>query len=219
LGPALKKKIRLPKQKRLPHAIADAEVRKLLALTTNPIRRTCFALMYTCGLRTGEAVSLEIPAIDGCKHLLTIIGKGNKERLVPLPDPMLWSPRRPVFLAETDPRIAAHEDDLKHRDDRIKELRRQSWLGPIGHPTGRDDLPARQGAVIARRPPPCSACAAPKRLRPKAATPSGKDFPSSQAGRSVTAIGYRAFFLSAPRAKSAVEGAPPDRVVSGPIGK
>jgi hypothetical protein len=81
LGPFLKKKIRLPKQKRLPHAIADAVVRKLLALTTNPIHRTCFALMYACGLRTGEAVSLEIPAIDGHKHLLTIIGKGNKERL------------------------------------------------------------------------------------------------------------------------------------------
>ena len=58
-------------------------MRKLLALTTNPIHRTCFALMYACGLRTGEAVSLEIPAIDGRKHLLTIIGKGNKERLVP----------------------------------------------------------------------------------------------------------------------------------------
>jgi site-specific recombinase XerC len=49
--------------------------------------------MYACGLRTGEAVSLEIPAIDGREHLLTIIGKGNKERLVPLPDPMLWSLR------------------------------------------------------------------------------------------------------------------------------
>ena len=94
IGPCSQKKIRLPKQKRLPHAIADAEVRKLLALTTNPIHRTCFALMYACGLRTGEAVSLEIPAIDGRKHLLTIIGKGNKERLVPLPDPMLWSLRR-----------------------------------------------------------------------------------------------------------------------------
>ena len=69
-------------------------MRKLLGLTTNPIHRTCFALMYACGLRTGEAVSLEIPAIDGRKHLLTIIGKGNKERLVPLPDPMLWSLRR-----------------------------------------------------------------------------------------------------------------------------
>jgi site-specific recombinase XerD len=94
IGLYSQKKIRLPKQKRLPHAIADAEVRKLLALTTNPLHRTCFALMYACGLRTGEAVSLEVPAINGRSHLLTIIGKGNKERLVPLPDPMLWSLRR-----------------------------------------------------------------------------------------------------------------------------
>jgi hypothetical protein len=85
-------KIRLPKQKRLPHAIADAEVRKLLALTTNPIHRTCFALMYACGLRTGEAVSLEIPAIDGRNHLLTIIGKGNKGRVVLLMHSDPWAP-------------------------------------------------------------------------------------------------------------------------------
>jgi hypothetical protein len=37
IGSCSQKKIHLPKQKRLPHAIADADVRKLLALTTNPI--------------------------------------------------------------------------------------------------------------------------------------------------------------------------------------
>ena len=86
MSTVLKKKIRLPKQKRLPHAISDFEAHKLFALTTNPIHKTCFALIYACGLRTGEAVSLEA-AIDGRKHLLTIIGKGNKERVVPLPQP------------------------------------------------------------------------------------------------------------------------------------
>jgi integrase/recombinase XerD len=50
--------------------------------------------MYACGLRTSEAVNLDIPAIDGRNHLLNIIGKGNKERVVPLPEPMLSSLRR-----------------------------------------------------------------------------------------------------------------------------
>lgn len=45
--------------------------------------------MYACGLRIGEAYPLEVPAIDSDKMLLRIIGKGNKERLVPLPIPIL----------------------------------------------------------------------------------------------------------------------------------
>ena len=37
--------------------------------------------MYACGLRIGEAATLEIGTIDGDNGLLRIIGKGSKERL------------------------------------------------------------------------------------------------------------------------------------------
>jgi integrase len=50
--------------------------------------------MYACGLRTSEAATLEIGAIDGRNLLLRVIGKGNKERLVPLPEQVLLSLRR-----------------------------------------------------------------------------------------------------------------------------
>ena len=75
------KKLRLPRQKRLPHALSDAEVRRLFGCITNPLHRTCFAVMYACGLRIGEAATLEIGTIDSDNGLLRIIGKGNKERL------------------------------------------------------------------------------------------------------------------------------------------
>ena len=45
--------------------------------------------MYACGLRISEATTLEISAIDRANRVLRIVGKGNKERLVPLPQPML----------------------------------------------------------------------------------------------------------------------------------
>lgn len=45
--------------------------------------------MYACGLRISEAHPLRIEAIDGPKQLLRIIGKGNKERLIPIPTPIL----------------------------------------------------------------------------------------------------------------------------------
>jgi integrase/recombinase XerD len=45
--------------------------------------------MYACGLRITEATTLEISAIDRANQVLRIVGKGNKERLVPLPQPIL----------------------------------------------------------------------------------------------------------------------------------
>jgi len=45
--------------------------------------------MYACGLRISEATTLEIGAVDRANQVLRIIGKGDKERLVPLPQPVL----------------------------------------------------------------------------------------------------------------------------------
>jgi site-specific recombinase XerD len=46
-------------------------------------------LMYACGLRITEAATLEVTAIDGIIGFIRVIGKGNKERQVPLPQPAL----------------------------------------------------------------------------------------------------------------------------------
>jgi integrase/recombinase XerD len=45
--------------------------------------------MYACGLRISEATRLEISAVDRANQVLRVVGKGNKERLVPLPQPLL----------------------------------------------------------------------------------------------------------------------------------
>ena len=49
--------------------------------------------MYACGLRISEAATLQPAGIDRARMVLRIIGKGNKERLVPLPrieQPVFW---------------------------------------------------------------------------------------------------------------------------------
>lgn len=46
-------------------------------------------MIYACGLRIGEGATLEIKSIDSANLLLHIIGKGDKERRVPLPQPVL----------------------------------------------------------------------------------------------------------------------------------
>lgn len=79
-----------PKPERyLPHVLAPDEMTRLLhapgdrdryPLRDNAILEAC----YACGLRVSELPSLTIRQIK--KHQLSIIGKGNKERMVPIGD-------------------------------------------------------------------------------------------------------------------------------------
>jgi integrase/recombinase XerD len=50
--------------------------------------------MYACGLRIGEAAKVEVTHIDGGQGAIRVIGKGDKERLAPAPQPVLIELRR-----------------------------------------------------------------------------------------------------------------------------
>jgi site-specific recombinase XerD len=69
-------------------------VQRIVGAIRNPIHRGCFSLIYACGLRISEAASLPVSAIDKASGLLRVVGKGNKERLVPVPRPVHESLRR-----------------------------------------------------------------------------------------------------------------------------
>ena len=59
--------------------------------------------MYACGLRIGEAAAAEVTQIDGAQGVIRVIGKGNKERLVPVPEPVLIELRR-LWKTHRNPR-------------------------------------------------------------------------------------------------------------------
>ena len=59
-------------------------------------------VMYACGLRIGEAVVLQVTTIDKTNMVLRIIGKGNTERRVTLPQPMLTHLRK-IWLTHRHP--------------------------------------------------------------------------------------------------------------------
>ena len=79
----------LPKQKRLPVAASDVDCRRVLGALRKPKYRLCFSLMYACGLRIEEAVGLPVEAIDSTAMGVRVMGKGARERIVPLPTPLL----------------------------------------------------------------------------------------------------------------------------------
>ncbi len=79
-----------PKSRKLPVVFSQEEVRQLLARLRRFHYRVCLTTIYSCGLRLGEGVRLQVADIDSDRHLLHIRqGKGAKDRYVPLPDATL----------------------------------------------------------------------------------------------------------------------------------
>jgi len=83
------------RDKRLPKTLSEAEVDRLLTaandLGRNPddrARNTCMMqLLYATGMRVSELVSLPVTAARGDPRMILVMGKGGKERLVPLSPP------------------------------------------------------------------------------------------------------------------------------------
>ena len=46
--------------------------------------RAILEVLYSCGLRVSELINLQISRLDMIDSLVSVIGKGNKERLVPI---------------------------------------------------------------------------------------------------------------------------------------
>ena len=78
--------VRATPQFKLPVVLSAAEVRRILAQVQLPEHRTALTLIYSCGLRLGEALNLEVSHIDSQRMFLHIgAAKGNRDRYVPLP--------------------------------------------------------------------------------------------------------------------------------------
>ena len=73
-------------QFKLPVVLAAGEVRSLFAHVSALDHRICLSVIYSCGLRLGEGLRLEVRDIDAQRMLSHIrAGKGNPDRYVPLP--------------------------------------------------------------------------------------------------------------------------------------
>lgn len=87
-------KIIIPKQqKKLPNYLSEQEVDKLLDITiVTPYdyrNKAMLELLYATGLRVSELCNLKINDVDFDSCFLRVMGKGKKERIVPVSDTAL----------------------------------------------------------------------------------------------------------------------------------
>jgi integrase/recombinase XerD len=101
--------------RRLPRTLSAAEAERLLdaAQGVSPRAqrdRALVELLYGAGLRVSEALGLAKGSVDLDERLVRVVGKGGKERLVPLGRPAADAVRR--YLALGRPHL-----DRRHRPD------------------------------------------------------------------------------------------------------
>ena len=108
--------VELPKRRRtLPRTLSPAEVERLLdaAAGTTPraLRDRALAeLLYGAGLRVSEAVGLDRQSVDLESRLVRCLGKGSKERVVPIGREAADALRR--YLARGRPHL-----ERRHRQE------------------------------------------------------------------------------------------------------
>jgi integrase/recombinase XerD len=94
----------------LPDSLSEEEVETLLgapeAGETLGLRdRAMLELLYACGLRVSELVSVTLEQIDLTQGVVRLMGKGSKERLVPMGEEAVdWLQR---YIAHSRPDLAA----------------------------------------------------------------------------------------------------------------
>lgn len=112
----------------LPKTLTEADVETLLSApdtgTALGLRdRTMLELLYACGLRVSELIELRLEELNRRIGVLRIVGKGDKERMLPVGDEALdWLSR---YLRESRPELGT--------DPRIEHI----FLSRLGQPMTR----------------------------------------------------------------------------------
>lgn len=140
-------RIRAPKKpRRLPKQLSEAQVEALLAA---PDVRTALGLrdramletLYATGLRVSELVGLTLAQVAHDAGVVRVVGKGNKERLVPMGDEAVaWISS---YLRDVRPALAAPaKPDAVFLTQRHGPLTRQAFWALIKRYAVRAGMPS-----------------------------------------------------------------------------
>ena len=131
----------------LPKSLSEEQVDALLAAPNleDPVElrdRTMLELLYACGLRVSELVGLQLSQVGLNQGVVRIIGKGGKERLVPMGEEALgWLQR---FLAGTRSELLGNRhSEVVFPSRRGSQMTRQAFWYRIKLYAGRAGIDSK----------------------------------------------------------------------------
>tara|TARA_B100000900_G_scaffold69425_2_gene54697 strand:- start:1417 stop:2316 length:900 start_codon:yes stop_codon:yes gene_type:complete len=119
------------KIKSLPHTIGIEQVDKLLNAPNIDTRfgsrdKAMLEILYACGLRVSELVSLKFSQVNMESNFLRVLGKGNKERIIPINDYALSFLKKYIDNFRKD-FITSKKTDALFLSNRGAEMTRHSF--------------------------------------------------------------------------------------------
>lgn len=121
----------------LPKSLSETDVENLLAAPdlSDPIGlrdRTMLEVLYACGLRVSELVELTMSQVNLRQNVVRVMGKGSKERLVPMgEEASAWLAR---YLREARPVLLNNvPDEIVFPSSRAQPMTRQTFWHRIKH--------------------------------------------------------------------------------------
>ena len=136
----------------LPKVISEEQVEKLLSApnlddTLHFRDRTMLELLYACGLRVSELTNLELGEINMNQGVVRVLGKGNKERLVPIGEVALdWLSR--YFKESREEIIQGAQCDIVFPTRSGRKMTRQAFWHRIKLHGKKAGLPSLSPHVV-----------------------------------------------------------------------
>ena len=138
------------REEKLPQVLSTEQMRSLLegipARTPLELRdRAMLELAYSCGLRCEEIVNLDLGAFDFESDLLRVLGKGSKERLLPVGEParkalerycergrhaLVADPREPALFLSKSGRRLSNSDVTRRLGLWVREAALSAGVSP-----------------------------------------------------------------------------------------
>ena len=121
----------------LPKSLSEADVEALLnapdlSEAIGQRDKAMLEVLYACGLRVTELISLTLEQVNLRQGVLRIMGKGSKERLVPMgEEAIVWIER--YMRGARDELLAGRPSDVLFPSQRGEQMTRQTFWYRIKH--------------------------------------------------------------------------------------